>query len=187
MRAEHQLPIGKFSHMLQIGRGCGPAGLLLMICLIFGPFPARAADDCHKSLSEIRYEFLAFRYETVIEWSHSCLDFDKLNDSQKVQAYELRVLSYIEMEGFSEAKTELKQILRIQPDYVLTSAEPTLDVIKIMSDAKAEVATEKKSRRWPWIAVGAGVLAGTVAALLMSGDNEDNNGFPGPPGRPPGE
>ncbi|MFQ5652765.1 MAG: hypothetical protein ACE5IY_22765 [bacterium] len=147
-----------------------------------------AQNGCEKSLSEIRYEFLAFRFEEVIALASGCLHAGQLSREEKVQAYELLVLSYLELDELSQAKTSLKSLLGLNSDFVLHPAEPDEKVPVLMAEVRAEMARERKSK-WRWIAIGAGVLAGTFAAILTTGGAGSSRpaGFPEPPGRPPGD
>ncbi len=165
-------------------QSCGLHCLILLCVLLF--VGTLSAQRCEKSVSEIRYEFLALHYDNVVELASACLKRGRLSLAEQVQAYELLVLSYLELGRLEQAKSSLKSLLKLAPDFEIKPVEPNAEAYRIMAEARAEIAMQNGKSKWTWLVVGAGVVAGTVAAVMVinSDGAGDHGGFPKPPGRP---
>ncbi len=159
---------------------------------ILMPVTLRAGDDCKLSVSEIRYELLAFRFETVVAHANACLKHGKLSPEDKKQAYELLALAYLELKDYDSFRNTLQPLLLLDPDFELIPVEPNPEGEEILRQVRRQLAVEprttsRRKSRWKLVAIGAGVLAGTTAVLILTGSGADDGGFPEPPGRPGGQ
>ena len=178
-----------------IHRGSLPLALVFFLSL--SPAGMLADDGCESSLSEIRYEFLAFRFQTVVEKTRLCLQHCTLSPHDLNQVYELLVLALVELQEYDQFREALKPLLRQNPGFEFNPMDPNLEADAIFWEVRAELAgaaagsqesvpEKPKKNRWKLVAAGAGVVAGAAAAMLFlgGGDEAPVAGFPKPPGRP---
>jgi hypothetical protein len=150
---------------------------------------AEAQENCETVVTEAQSLYEIGRTAEMIVRLKSCLPDGIPEQVQRVQAYRLLSLAYIEEVQLSEAEDTVEKLLDLNENF---EPDPTIDPSNFIEfvEASKEVraqAQAKKSRKKRWLYIGGGtVLAGAVTAAIIvaTGGSEPRPRLPDPPPYP---
>ena len=146
-----------------------------------------AQSKCETAVTDAQEMYGVGRSPEVILLLSHCLP-DSIPQTEKVRAYRLLALSYLDTDFDNEARVWVKKLLDLNPNF---EPDPTQDderFIKQIEEAK-EIRARKKSKRKKWFFIGGGVvLAGvTTAIITVVGGGTTREPLPDPPLFPDGQ
>ena len=180
---------------------------LLAYLFIFQPcVPALAQmqDDCTAKLKEAEQLFYNGDFDKSVAIIKDCLSKSDFPVAKEKDAYELLAQNYLAKSYVSEARTAIKKLLVLVPNYVPPADSPDLvaEVAKVKKElseeerpaptpvTKTPPATQESTfpQTWHWIA-GVAVVTGVVLALVLKGSKSETPApaaepLPGPPAIP---
>jgi hypothetical protein len=173
---------------------------LLQPCI---PVLAQAQDDCTAKLKEAEQLFYNGDFDKSVALIKDCLSKPDFPTSKEKDAYELLAQNYLAKSYLSDARSAIKKLLALVPNYVPPADSP--DLVAEVAKVKKEMSEEQKPvetpvaqqntpaeestfpKTWHWIAGGA-VVTGVVLALVLKGSNNETapaaTPLPGPPAMP---
>ncbi|MBN2367174.1 MAG: hypothetical protein JXL67_13480 [Calditrichaeota bacterium] len=190
--------------------------LLLSSSLLFLPVPslintiyAQSQGVCEKQLADAEQRYNTGRFDEAIGLITECLGKPGLTEQEKMKAYRLLGLSYIAKDYLEDARTAVKKLLDMVPNYQSDPVQDPPPFTKMVEEVKVEQqqpkqkpevkqpkelekmtkVEKKKGSNTKWYLIGGGVLAaGAVVAILASGGGNGetpiDNTLPGPPSLP---
>lgn len=149
---------------------------------------ASAQDNCATAFAEAEKMYEAGRYAQAIELLKPCLP-DGIPKIQRILAYRLLALAYLDDEYRNEAKEAIKKIFGINFDYKPDPVKDPPRYRSLVDEVKKNLPTPLGRRlfggnkKWFW--VGGGTLASTGIAVLLSKDKKKPDpDLPVPPDLP---
>ena len=188
-------------HFLQPRIAITLVWMLAALLLLNPALPALAQikDDCAAKLKDAEQRFNNGDFDTSIALVKECLAKADFSDAKKKDAYELLAQNYLAKSYLSEARSAVRKLLALVPDYDPPKDSPELaaeveNVKKEMSDARKPTGTTPTQQQaaegggfpqtWHYIA-GAAVVGGVVALLLLNKTDDESQPavvpLPGPP------
>lgn len=167
---------------------------VLAYLLVFQPcVPALAQmqDDCAAKLKEAEQLFYNGDFDKSVEIIKDCLSKSDFPPSKEKDAYELLAQNYLAKSYLSEARTAIKKLLTLVPNYIPPADAPDLaaEVARIKKEmgeqqkpaepvAAQPATTDDGGFPQTWHYIAGGVLVGGVVALLVL-KKSDNASEPG--------
>lgn len=166
------------------------------------PALAQLQDDCSAKLKEAEQLFYNGDFDKSVALIKDCLSKSDFPVSKEKDAYELLAQNYLAKSYLSEARTAIKKLLALVPNYVPPADAP--DLVAEVAKVKKEMSEEQKPvetpvvqevpppaqestfpKTWHWIAGGA-LVTGVVLALALKGSKSETatpaaEPLPGPP------
>ncbi len=173
---------------------------LIVLTLLHPASAARAQDACKKELASAEEAYTRGRFDEAIGHLSECLEKRRVSEDERERAYRLMGLSYIGKDVLGEARSSVRKLLELVPNY---QPDPALDpppFVRLIEDVRDEIAASKQAppppaqepaarqnppqRRGPgtWLLVGGGALLAGAAAVLLAGSG--GGGDDGPPEGP---
>lgn len=159
-------------------------------------------------LAKARIKYYTGHFNEAIAIINKFLKTSELSKSEKVETYEVLALAYLANGNHIESKFAVKKIIEEDKNYKpVTNLLRTTDYIKLVEEVRKEAKLDSQwdwgeaepdrgpkrevpnlgsRKKWPWIAIGAGVAGGVAAFLTLRTGESGSNGFPAPPSRPGG-
>ncbi len=188
----------------------------LIIGLLALPIPglvisleAQGQNICEKQLTDAEQRYNTGRFDEAIGLISECLGKPGLSEQEKMKAYRLLGLSYIAKDYLEDARTAVKKLLDMVPNYQSDPVQDPPPFTKMVEEVKEEQqqpnqkpevkqpaelekmtkVEKKKGSNTKWYIIGGGVLAaGAVVAIIASGGGNGetpiDNTLPGPPSVP---
>jgi hypothetical protein len=175
--------------------------LTLPIPLIVSPAQAQGQSVCSKNLADAEQRYNTGRFDDAIGLITECLGKRGISEEEKMKAYRLLGLSYIAKDYLEDAKTAVKKLLDMVPNYQSDPVQDPPPFTKLVEEVKeqqkpqekpqqpavkepvkkqpdeltklTQTESKKKSNK-KWYFIGGGVLAaGAIVAIVASsgGDN----------------
>ena len=150
-------------------------------------------SDCDKILEHAHNLYYEGRFDESVNLIQSCLASQDLNKNELRLAY--KILSQVELARGDEkkAKENIRQILKVDPDFLPTIEQETPTYVKLVESVRQEMKTvpEKNNTalkkeaggisKWWYYSAGA-VVAGTTFMLLNKDENKKKSEpLPEPP------
>jgi tetratricopeptide (TPR) repeat protein len=183
--------------------------LILLISSTANTAQAQIKSVCATQLNDAEQKYNTGRFDEAIGLITKCLGKPEISEQEKMRAYRLLGLSYIAKDYLEDARTAVKKLLDMVPNY---QSDPVQDPppftkmveeikeqqqpsqpeieepeIKRPDEVEEQTQTEPKkggSKKWYYIGGGAAVTAGIVAAVLLWPKEEKSSSLPGPPSLP---
>lgn len=178
--------------------------LIFAIPLLTQPVYSQSSGVCAEQLAGAEQKYNTGRFDEAIGLITECLGKPGISEQEKMKAYRLLGLSYIAKDYLEDAKTAVKKLLDMVPNYQSDPVQDPPPFTKLVEELKQEqpkkpeektvekpkveeklvtpppsavvTKTGKKGSNKKWYFIGGGVLlAGGAAAILLSG-KEDGNG-----------
>ena len=170
-------------------------GIFLFIAF---PTDTFAQAGCTEELSQAEERYNLGRFDEVIGLVNTCLEKEGVPDVELRQAYRLMGLSYLGKRLEGDARTSIRQLLELVPNY---EPDPDLDpppFIAMVEYVRSEIETESlaaaeeaqqivqtKKKRWrKWLLIGGAVVGGGAVALALSGAGSGSSAIASPPSLP---
>jgi tetratricopeptide (TPR) repeat protein len=148
---------------------------------------ASAQDNCATVFTEAEKMYEAGRYAQAIELLKPCLP-DGIPKIQRILAYRLLALAYLDDEYRNEAKEAIKKIFGINFDYKPDPVKDPPRYRSLVEEVKKDLPTPLGRRlfggnkKWFW--VGGGVVTAGAVGFLARKDKTPENDLPEPPALP---
>ena len=149
-----------------------------------------------QQLDDAEQKYNTGNFDKAVEILTQVIAEKDITQDEKQRAYRLLGLTYIAKELEEDARSAVKKLLEMVPDYKTDPVQDPPPFIRLVQEVKkeeeqsvaAETPKEGGGIEWYWIAGGAAV-AGVAAILIFSGGGNDNEtvdpgAFPSPPVRP---
>jgi len=162
---------------------------LYIVAYVAAP-PIVGAVGCSEELAKAEQSYHKGQFEEAIALLEGCLDKPDLPRAERRAAYRLLGLTYLAQDFRDKARTAVKQLLQLVPDY-----QPDLDqdpppFVSMVNDVRAELSTApaipapvSKPHRKPikkiLIIAGTILTGGLLAVVLSGGGNEPTAQGPG--------
>ncbi len=165
----HSLPVNLFIRVL----------IFAAMYLAVPVHTASAQDKCATVFAEAEKMYEAGRYAQAIELLKPCLP-DGIPKIQRILAYRLLALAYLDDEYRNEAKEAIKKIFGINFDYKPDPVKDPPRYISLVEEVKKDLPTPLGRRlfggkkRWFWIG-GSVVTAGAVGFLVRKDKTEEKD------------
>lgn len=185
------------------------SGLLFMpVPVLIGSGQAQAQSVCEKQLANAEQLYNTGRFDDAIGVITECLGKPGLSENEKMKAYRLLGLSYIAKDYLEDARTAVKKLLDMVPNYQSDPVQDPPPFTKLVEEVKEEQqepepevkkeedlkkmtqTQEPKKSNKKWYYIGGGVVAaGVLVAILASGggngeETPTSKALPGPPTLP---
>ena len=145
-------------------------------------------------MDEAEQKYNTGSFDNAVELLTQVISQQDIPQTEKQRAYRLLGLTYIAKELEEDARSTVKKLLEMVPDYKTDPVQDPPPFIRLVQEVKDEESSQTQKPdegggiEWYWIAGGAAV-AGVAAILIFSGGNGGdetvNPGtFPAPPVRP---
>lgn len=152
------------------------------------PALAQMQDDCTAKLKEAEQLFYDGDFDKSIAIIKDCLSKSDFPASNEKSAYELLAQNYLAKSYVSEARTAIKKLLTLVPNYTPPPDSP--DLVAEVAKIKKEMSEEEKPvesvaakpepadeggfpQTWHYIA--GGILVGGVVALLVLNKSDNTS------------
>jgi tetratricopeptide (TPR) repeat protein len=185
--------------------------IFLIAGLLLTPLPGTvsqvfAQGKCSQELNDAEQKYNTGRFDEAIESITKCLGKPGITEDEKMRAYRLLGLAYIAKDYLEDAKTAVKKLLDMVPNYQSDPVQDPPPFTKMVEEVKEQKQTQKEkpapvvppvtkpqeekggSKKWYYI--GGGVLAAGVITGIILSSGGDGNGpeplqpLPGPPSVP---
>ena len=150
---------------------------------------------CTERLTQADEQYKTGRFEEVIELLKTCVENESFTEEEQQRAYRLLSLSYLGKDLATDARGAIRKLLELVPNYQVNLEQDPPQFAEMINEVKQEMLPEpepepepkpvetqtpepvtpkKKNNTLKWIAIGGGVvLAGVLAAVLLSGDDDE--------------
>ena len=162
----------------------------LAVLILFEPVPivfSQTQDAFTKLLREAEKSLYDGLFQEAIDiLEKKCLNQAEFPRAKKKEAYELLYKSYMALSYVEEARTAIRKLLELAPNYVAPPNRPDLaaEVEKVRQEMGESAKTTEETAWYEstWFLVAGGVVVAGVAGLLIFSGNGN-----GPPPPPPNE
>ncbi len=185
--------------------------IFLIAGLLFTPLPGTislvfAQGKCSQELNDAEQKYNTGRFDEAIESITKCLGKPGITEDEKMRAYRLLGLAYIAKDYLEDAKTAVKKLLDMVPNYQSDPVQDPPPFTRMVEEVKEQQQTqkvkpepvipptpeaqEKKGGSKKWYYIGGGVLAAGVITGIILSSGGDGNGtepprpLPDPPSVP---
>jgi len=117
-------------------------GLLIWTLLLTKPTSvatAQTQDTCETKLTEAQQQYNAGHLDEAIVLLDSCLNQNVFNEENKISAYKLLALSYIAKNDVAQAKTAIKRLLELMPNYVPDTVQDPPQFVNLIKLVQQEM------------------------------------------------
>lgn len=170
--------------------------LVLPVPYLITPLHAQGQSVCAKNLADAEQRYNTGRFDDAIGLITECLGKKGISEEEKMKAYRLLGLSYIAKDYLEDAKTAVKKLLDMVPNYQSDPVQDPPPFTKLVEEVKEQqkpqekpqqpavkepvkkqpdeltklTQTEpKKKSNKKWYFIGGGVLAaGAIVAIVAS-------------------
>ena len=164
-------------------RGIARAALFTALSAAAGLTPLHAQSKCETAVADATTLYESGRFAQAILLLNRCLP-DSLEEIQRVAAYRLLTLAYLEEDYQPEAKVAVEQLIDHDPYYepdVLQDPQRYRDLVAEVRVYKP-IPQPKGRSPWLWIAGGGAIAAGVAVYFATQGSAEQP--LPVPPALP---
>ena len=145
-----------------------------------------------KQINEAEESYFNGEFEKAIELVNLSLSDPKLPKPDQMKAYTILARIYVAKDELNQAKENIRNILKIDPNYQPTIEQEMPIFVSLVSQVKKENSDKKavpaKSGIKKWLLLGAGgAAAAAVIVLVANGGKEkgsESNPLPEPPSFP---
>ncbi len=157
------------------------------------PFAQLTAQDiCSQNLKLAEQNYFEGNFEQSIELVKTCLQTGNLKQSDKIWAYKILAQTYLAKNNPDAARTIVKKILEINPDYAPTIVENPPPYVELVNSVKDDLPAttanaQSDDSKWLWIGAGGVAVVGIITIIALSnGNGEDGEpkSLPTPPSFP---
>ncbi len=186
--------------------------LVLPVPYLITPLQAQGQSVCTKNLADAEQSYNTGRFDDAIGLITECLGKKGISEAEKMKAYRLLGLSYIAKDYLEDAKTAVRKLLDMVPNYKSDPVQDPPPFTKMVEEVKEQQkpkqpavkepekkqtdeltkltkTEQKKGSNKKWYFIGGGVLAaGAIVAIVASSGGENGtttpSALPGPPTLP---
>lgn len=170
------------------------SGLLLLVLVLLPALaPTAAAQSvCAEELRQAQEHYEFGRFDQAITLLNRCLERDDMPQEERERAYRLIGLSYLGKDVLEQARENVRQLLRIAPNYQPDPVQDPPPFRELVAQERAQLGLDRVARDeeppvepeaedgggiGKWLLIGGGVVVAAAAAvLLLSGGDDGDNG-----------
>jgi hypothetical protein len=168
---------------------------------------AQTDGVCEQQLTQAEEEYNTGRFDQAIGLITECLGNPGISEHEKMRAYRLLGLAYIAKDYLEDAKTAVKKLLDMVPNYQSDPVQDPPPFTKLVEEVKEQKQSEEqeikptdelsqltqleeeKGSKKKWYIIGGGVAAAGIIVAIIAGGGGNGNGetiqpLPGPPNVP---
>jgi tetratricopeptide (TPR) repeat protein len=184
-----------FTHPTSLTRaGFLRSGLLLLVLVLLPALAptATAQSVCAEELRQAQEHYEFGRFDRAITLLNRCLERDDLPQDERERAYRLIGLSYLGKDVLEQARENVRQLLRIAPNYQPNPAQDPPPFRELIAQERQRLGLDRAARDdepparpeaedggggiTKWLLIGGGVVVAAAAAVLLLSGGDDGDG-----------
>jgi tetratricopeptide (TPR) repeat protein len=173
--------------------------LVTTIMAPVGSVYAQTTQSPTDIIKEAEQLYTIGRFDEAIKMLTELLERKDISEDQKLRAYRLLGLSYIAKDFLEDARSAIRKLLDMVPDYMSDPVQdppPFTRMVEEVKQIREEelddellplIPEQKKNNKTMWMVIGGSVVAvGVLVAVLVSGGGNggETNPLPEPPDLP---
>jgi tetratricopeptide (TPR) repeat protein len=173
--------------------------LVTTIMAPVGSVYAQTTQSPTDIIKEAEQLYTIGRFDEAIKMLTELLERKDISEDQKLRAYRLLGLSYIAKDFLEDARSAIRKLLDMVPDYMpdpVQDPPPFTRMVEEVKQIREEelddellplIPEQKKNNKTMWMVIGGSVVAvGVLVAVLVSGGGNggETNPLPEPPDLP---
>jgi tetratricopeptide (TPR) repeat protein len=163
--------------------------LLSTLGLPVAPVYAGQQDiECNEKILRAEQLYIIGRFDEAITILTECFDKGGLTDDQKMRAYRLLGLSYIAKDYLEDARSAIRKLLDMVPEYMPDPVQDPPPFTKLVEEVKEQreeeadqdlaglIPDSKERKNKMWLIIGGALLigGGAAAAIMLTGKKDEN-------------